>query len=110
MGERRDDVLDEQRRLEVGERDRFRARERGVQIAQLERFAPIQHPGELHVHLAAPLGACLLLFVDRDPFGEPPRHALIRHLERDDVRQFVGQQVAAANDAVLSRIITATMC
>ena len=33
-----------------------------------------------------------LLFVHRDAFSEPPRHPLVRHLERDHVRQLVPQR------------------
>ena len=37
-------------------------------------------------------GRAALLLVDRDAFGQPARHALIRHLQRDDVRQLVPQR------------------
>ena len=92
LAERGDHVLDEQRRLEVGERNRARILERRVQILQLERLAVFEHQRELHVHLAPPLGARALFLVHGDALGEPPRHALLRHLQRDDVRELVPER------------------
>ena len=40
----------------------------------------------------APLRPRDLLFVLRDAFGQPARHALVGHLQRDDVRQLVPQR------------------
>ena len=84
-----DDVLDQQGGLVVRKRDRLRTRKRGVEIAQLQRLAAVQHAGEGDVHLATPLGARLFLLVDGDAFGEPARDPLVRHLQRDDVRELV---------------------
>ena len=85
-------MLDEQRRLVVRERDFLRVGERGVEVAQLQRLAVVEDLGELHVHLARPLRTGALFLEHRDAFGQPPRHALIRHLDRDDVRELVPER------------------
>ena len=41
---------------------------------------------------AAPCGRAELLLVGRDAFGQPARHALLRQLQRHDVRQLVPQR------------------
>jgi hypothetical protein len=92
LAELRHQLVDEQRRLEVRERDRLRVRERLVQIVQLQRLAAIEALSELDVHFTAPFGPCALLLVDRDAFGEPAWHALVRHLDRDHVRQLVPER------------------
>src|SRR5207249_7498731 len=58
----------------------------------LQRLAALEHRGEGDIHLASPLGSSPLLLVHRRAFGEPPRQALIRHLQRDDVRQLVPER------------------
>ena len=87
------DVLDEERRLEVGERNRAAVGERGVQIlaASASRLR-LSIAGELHVLPRAHSGRAHLLLVDRDAFGQPARHPLIRHLQRDHVRQLVPER------------------
>ena len=85
-------MLDDQRALVVRERYRLRILERGVQILQLQRLAAIEQAGEHQIHVAAPLGPRALLLVLRDAFGEPPRHALVRHLQRDHVPELVPQR------------------
>ena len=87
-----DQVLDEQRRLEVRERNRLGVRERGVQVAELQRLAAVQHPRKPDVHAASPLGTLERFFVHRDAFGQPAGDSLVGHLDRDDVRQLVPQR------------------
>ena len=87
-----DDVLDEQRRLEVRERDRLRILNAAFRSRSFSVSPRFSIAGELDVHLAAPLGARLLLLVDRDAFGQPARQPLVRHLQRDDVRQLVPER------------------
>jgi hypothetical protein len=77
---RRHDVCDEQRGLVIGERNRFRLGETGVQVFQLQRFPALERHRERHFHVAAPLRPGATFLVDRHPFGQPPRHALVRHL------------------------------
>ena len=89
-----DDVLDQQRRLVVRERDRARVLEAGVQIAQLEDLAGVDRARKRQLHLAAPFRPRPLLLEHRDAFGEPARDALIRQLQRDHVRDLVPQRRA----------------
>jgi len=85
-------VIDQQRRLEVCERDRVGTRESGVEIGQLESLALFQRGGERHLHVAPPFGPRLRFFPHRNALGEPTGHALIGHLQRDDVRELVPQR------------------
>ena len=70
----------------------------------LQRLLSLQRHRERHFHLAAPLRARLAFLVDRDPFGQPARHPLIRHLQRDDVRQLVPQRRLPGERARVARL------
>ena len=92
LAARGDDVLDEQRRLVVRERDRVRLGEARIQIAQLQGLPALERERERHFHVAAPRRLLAAFFVDRDALGQPARHALIRHLQCDDVRELVPER------------------
>ena len=60
---------------------------------QLERLAVVRACAANSTSISRPhSGAGALLLVHRDAFGEPARHALVRHLQRDDVRELVPQR------------------
>ncbi len=63
LAARGDDVLDEQRRLVVRERDGVRLGEAGIQIAQLEHLIALERQREWNFHLAAPGGLLAAFFV-----------------------------------------------
>jgi hypothetical protein len=83
----------EQRRLVIGKRNQARVAEPFIQEAQLVQLAfLIERHRERHFHLATPLGTRALLFELRDAFAEPPRHAVARHLQGDDMRHLVPER------------------
>ncbi len=84
-----DEIVDDDRALEVGDADLSRIGERGIEIVQLDHLVVVHHLGELHVHLPRPFGPRPLLLELRNPFREPARDALVRHLNRDDVGELV---------------------
>ena len=83
------DVINEQRRFVVRERDGVGTREPRVEVCQLQRLASLEREREGNLHLASPIRTRLGLLVLGDPFGQPSRDPLIGHLERDDVRHLV---------------------
>ena len=85
-------MVDEEGRLVVRQRDGVGLGEAGVEIAKLQHFSLVHRLGERDFHVAAPLGPLLPFLVDGNPFGQPARDPLLRHLQRDDVRELVPER------------------
>ena len=89
-----DEELHHQGRLVVGELQvhrRLGAQEGGAEIADRRQFAAQDHPAIRRIHLLAPGGIMLRLFVDGNPFTEPPRHPVGGQAQRYDVAELVPQ-------------------
>ena len=48
----------------------------------------------LKLHVVAPAGIRLAFFVNRQTFGEPSRDLVVRHLQGDDVREFMPERAS----------------
>ena len=103
--EARDDVLDQQRRLVVGERDRLGVAE----AAELRSRSFITWPRSIAPAKVTSIsrphsGRARRLLPHRDAFGQPARHALVRQLQRDHVRELVPQRRAPVELAGRARL------
>ena len=87
-----DDVLDEDRGLEVRDRNGLGPREAAVEIAERQHVAPVEVGRELQVLVARPVRPRPLLLEGREPLRQPPRDALVRHLQGDHVGHLVPQR------------------
>ena len=92
-------VIDNLGRLVVGQHDQLGILEALVQVPELQRLALLERLREGHGGLTSPVGPGLRLLPHRDAFREPPRDAVVRHLQRDDVRQLVPQRFLPAEFA-----------
>ena len=92
----RHEVLDDERRLEVGDRQRLGTLERVRQLLHAERLALAEQMRELERQLASPRGIAPVLLVDGDALREPARHAVVGQLQREDVRELVPERAPAS--------------
>ncbi len=92
LAARHHQVVDQQRRFVVRERDGLARHEAAIEIGQRDDLAALERVGKAQLHLATPLGTRALLLEHRDALGEPARDAVVRHLQRDDVRHLVPQR------------------
>jgi hypothetical protein len=89
-----DHVLDDQRGLVVGELQVFGAggtEERGTQLGDRSELASQDHRAITGRHRLSPPWIALTFLVDRDPFAQPARHAVVGFGQRDDVAKLVPQ-------------------
>src|SRR4029453_9173680 len=63
-----------------------------VEVAELEYLSPFEREREGHFHLRGPRGFLAAFFVHRDAFGQPPRDALVRKLQSDQMLQHVPER------------------
>ena len=89
-----DEVLDDERRLVIRERDHAWIAEPFVQVGKLEQLVLAERLRERHVHLAAPFEPRAAFLEHRGSLAEPAWQPVVRHLQRDDVRHLVPQRRA----------------
>ena len=89
---RLDHVIDDEPALVVRERNALRILEGFVQILELDVLLAIEDAREHVFARTRPVAPRLGLLPLGDAFGQPARHALIRHLQRDDVAELVPQR------------------
>src|SRR5262249_14142491 len=63
----------------------------------------IKGPDEVDTPLLAPVRPRAALFINRQSFGKPPRDAVVCHLQRDHVREFVPERAAPIEVPFFSR-------
>ncbi len=94
-----DEVLDDQGRLVIDERDHPRIAEAFVDVAEFEELPGRERLGERNLALPAPLWTSPPLLELRNALGDPPGHAVIGHLQADYVRHLVPERSGPAKGA-----------
>ena len=74
-----------------------------VQFSYRQKLLGFDRVQVVELHIVAPAGEAFALFINREAFGEPSRNLMIRHLQRDDVHEFMPERAAPIERVRLAR-------